>query len=121
MMKKFPIIAGIAFMTILTSCQNNSTVRENTSESSTTGVLQMPERENTVSSSVTNDKGQVLDMVFNNSDNSAVFTFENEIIHLKGDTMASGIRYSNHRYLFEEWQGHMKLSKDGHIIFEYQQ
>jgi len=73
-----------------------------------------------VKDSVTNPKGETLQMLFNNTTSTATFTLKNEVIEMKQDTTASGIQYSNEDYLFTEWQGKMELKKDGKTIFSYQ-
>ena len=73
-----------------------------------------------VKDSVTNPKGETLQMLFNNTTSTATFTLKNEVIEMKQDTTASGIQYSNENYLFTEWQGKMELKKDGKTIFSHQ-
>lgn len=73
-----------------------------------------------VKDSVTNPKGETLQMLFNNTTSIATFTLKNEVIEMKQDTTASGIQYSNENYLFTEWQGKMELKKDGKTIFSHQ-
>ena len=52
---------------------------------------------------------------------TALFVFNGETIELKGDTTASGIRYSNKHYIFTEHQGKMELLKDNKVIFTNQE
>lgn len=74
---------------------------------------------NIVSSSVVNQQGERLDMTFNNTRNTAAFLFKGDLIEMKQDTMASGIKYSNPPYEFTEWHGEIQLKKDGKIIFAH--
>ncbi len=74
---------------------------------------------NIISSSVINEDGDRLDMSFNNIRNTAAFVFKGDLIEMKQDTMASGIRYSNPPYEFTEWHGEIRLKKDGKIIFSH--
>ncbi|WP_163212806.1 MliC family protein [Bacteroides sp. 519] len=71
-----------------------------------------------VSASVTNKQGEKLDMTFNNNNNTAVLKLDGKEINLKADTTASGIKYSNANYVYEEWQGHSVLKKDGKVVFD---
>lgn len=70
-----------------------------------------------VSDSVSNDQKQVLKMRFNNTKGLGTFTLNGESFELKQDTTASGIRYSNETYVFTEWQGDIKLTKNGKTVF----
>lgn len=70
-----------------------------------------------VTTSVTDDNGNTLDMRFDNIAGTATFLFGGDTIYLKQDTMASGIRYSNDNYIFTEHQGEVTLTKDGDIVF----
>ena len=73
---------------------------------------------NEVTASVANKAGKKLDLVFNNNNNTAVVMFNGQEIQLKADTTASGIRYSNADYVYEEWQGHSVLKKKGEVVFD---
>jgi len=72
-----------------------------------------------ISSSVTNANGDRLDMLFNNNLHTATLFYKGETIELKGDTMASGIKYSNPDYQFTEWHGEIELKKDGKPVFSH--
>lgn len=71
-----------------------------------------------VKTSVTNSAGTRMDMEFDNTDNTAKFTLNDETIELKADTMASGIQYSNDEYVYTEHQGKGVLKKNGRVVFE---
>lgn len=71
-----------------------------------------------VNTSVSNKQGKKLDMTFNNNNNTAVLKLDGKQINLKADTTASGIRYSNNDYVYEEWQGHSVLKKGEEVIFD---
>jgi uncharacterized protein YggE len=75
---------------------------------------------NIVTSSVITQNGDRLDMSFNNTRNTATFVFKGDLIEMKQDTTASGIRYSNPRYEFTEWHGEIQLKEDGKVIFSHQ-
>lgn len=75
-----------------------------------------------VSSIVKDTDGKTLEMGFDNSNNTALFIFEGQLIELKADITASGIRYINKDYVFTEHQGKIELLKDdGKVIFSHQQ
>lgn len=57
---------------------------------------------------------------FDNAKSNAVLKFKGEDIQLKQDTMASGIKYSNDKYVYTEHQGKITLTKDGKVIFSHQ-
>lgn len=73
---------------------------------------------NELRNSATNAAGQRLDMDFNNNNNTAVMNYGGETVVLNADTTASGIRYSNADYTYEEWQGHIILKRNGQVIFD---
>lgn len=78
-----------------------------------------PKADEIVMDSLTNKEGKMLKMLFNNTQSTATFTFENETIEMKQDTTASGIQYSNEHFVFTEWQGQVDLKKDGKSIFTH--
>jgi membrane-bound inhibitor of C-type lysozyme len=73
-----------------------------------------------VTTSVTDVYGHTLYMEFNNSQGTAAFTLGDDMILLKQDTMASGVRFSNEHYIYTEHQGEIRLTRDGQVIFEHQ-
>lgn len=70
-----------------------------------------------VSSSVANNKGETLFMKYNNKQGTAVFILGKDTLHLKQDTTASGVHYSNKDWEYEEWHGEITLKKGSKIIF----
>lgn len=77
------------------------------------------DNEDKVTTSVSDKEGKRLDLDFNNNNNTATLKLQNgETINLRADTTASGIRYSNQDYVYEEWQGHSVLKKNGKVIFD---
>lgn len=75
-------------------------------------------KDDIVKNSATDKNGKKLEMTFNNSKDVATLVFNGEVIDLKGDTMASGIKYSNKNYEYVEHQGDIQLKKDGTVVFE---
>ncbi|HHV04090.1 MAG: MliC family protein [Bacteroidales bacterium] len=75
---------------------------------------------NIVKTTLTDTAGNVLQMEFDKTAGTAVLYFMGDTIFLKQDTMASGIRYSNPRYVYIEWQGHVTLIKDSLIVFDHE-
>ena len=72
-----------------------------------------------VTSSITNKAGQTLDMVFNNTTNTAkIYLDGGEQIDLQGQTPASGIWYKNDQYELRGKGEAVKLTKDGEVVFE---
>lgn len=82
------------------------------------GTVVFEKKDDIVKNTLTNKAGDKLDMTFNNTRNTASFVFKGETILLKADTVASGIQFSNDKYLFIEHQGKAQLKKDGKIVFE---
>lgn len=74
---------------------------------------------NLVESIVKDEEGNVLEMKFDNFNNTAVFVFDDKTIELDADVTASGVRYSNKDYVFTEYQGKIELLKDGKVIFSH--
>ena len=104
------MIVGISFF----SCNDKKTE----TIKSETVVEQITIPNEIVRNFITNSAGVRLDMVFNNSQGTTTFTLNGETIHMKQDTMASGVRFHNDNYIFENWQGQTTLTKDGKVIFE---
>ncbi|HOS46847.1 MAG TPA: MliC family protein [Paludibacter sp.] len=73
---------------------------------------------NIVKTRLTDSEGTVLVMEFDKTAGTATFVFKGDTIHLKQDTMASGIRYCNPHYVYLEWQGHCTLCKDSLVVFD---
>lgn len=66
---------------------------------------------------ITDNQGRSLEIAFNNLNGSATLMYEGETIRLSEDTMTSGNRYSNARYIYEDSNGMVKLKKDGQTVF----
>lgn len=72
-----------------------------------------------VTSSLTNKKRQTLNMVFNNTTNTAkIYLDGGEQIELQGQTPASGIWYKNDQYELRGKGEEVQLTKDGKVIFK---
>ncbi|GEM_PF-1601462 len=71
-----------------------------------------------VNASISNREGRKIDMTFNNNNNTATLTYDGQVINLRADTTASGMRYSNNEYVYEEWQGHGVLKRNGTVVFD---
>ena len=89
-----------------------------TPKQETSQSTQIAAADKVVTGSATNKDGQKLNMIFNNTKNTATFIMNGESIELKEDTIASGIKYSNKNYEYREHQGKIELKKDGKIIFK---
>jgi len=71
-----------------------------------------------VKNTVTDDKGNILYLTFDNPKGSVDIVLKGDSITLMQDTTASGIKFTNAQYIYEEWQGKITLKKDGKVIFE---
>lgn len=107
----FSLIAG-AFM--LASCgpkKQQATVEE---------IPEFVSVDNVVKDSIIDSNGNVLHLTFYNVKGVVQAILGADTIVMTQDTTASGIRFSNARYVYEEWQGKVTLSKDGNIIFQHE-
>ena len=112
------VIASLAFF----SCNNKKTSEVEPVNQMQVALDEIKSDPNgIVKSSLTNKDGVTLEMVFDNQLGTATFTLGEELIEMKEDTMASGIKFSNEHYTYEEWQGEAVMKKDGQTIFEYKQ
>jgi membrane-bound inhibitor of C-type lysozyme len=107
-MKRF-LFTALAFSAMLCSCGNNPQRSKSSTGAAADGIVR---------SSATDAHGVTLSMEFDNAQNTAVFVLAGDTILLRGDTTASGIRYSNEAYEFVEWHGEMTLRRDGEVVFE---
>ena len=113
--KFFSIIMAVVALSI-SSCQNGNKDTK-TEEPAAVENAVKSDGVDVVTNSLTDDKGNILDMKFDNAAGTATFVFNKDTIHLKQDTMASGIQYSNEHYKFNEHQGEATLTKDGNVVF----
>ena len=51
-------------------------------------------------------------------DNTATLKIGDETITLNAAPTASGIKYNNDTYTYEEWQGRVVLKKNGEVVFD---
>ncbi|MDR2358757.1 MAG: MliC family protein [Prevotellaceae bacterium] len=115
MKKEILFIATVAGV-FLVSCEgHNSSKQQNSDKLDKTATL----IDNLAQSAVVDSAGSILEMSFDEENNTALFVFNGEIIEMKGDTMASGIKYSNPQYEYTEWHGEMTLKKDGKEVFRH--
>ncbi|MDR3351251.1 MAG: MliC family protein [Prevotellaceae bacterium] len=108
-------VAAIAGAFLVSCWSNNAAKQQNSDKLNNTASL----IDTLVQSAVTDSAGAILEMSFDNESNSALFVFNGEIIEMTGDTVASGIKYSNDHYEFVEWHGEITLKKDGQEVFTY--
>ncbi len=83
------------------------------------GELVFSHKDVIVTSSLTNKEGQTLDMVFNNTTNTAkIYLDGGEQIELQGQTPGSGIWYKNDQYELRGKGEEVELTKDGKVVFK---
>ena len=83
------------------------------------GELIFSRKDVIVTSSLTSKEGQTLDMVFNNTTNTAkIYLDGGDQIELQGQTPGSGIWYKNDQYELRGKGEEVKLTKDGEVVFE---
>lgn len=72
-----------------------------------------------VTSTITNKEGQTLDMVFNNTTNTAkIYLNRGAQIDLDGQKPGSGIWYKNEQYELRGKGEQLELTKNGDVIFK---
>lgn len=57
-------------------------------------------------------------MTYNNNNGTATMKLGTETYTLRADTTASGLRFRNAEYEYEEWKGNVVLKKNGQVIFD---
>ena len=121
-MKKIILAITVLASLTMSSCQQkkNNEAEKTTASTVTTeqNAVSPTIEDEIISSTVTNKEGVKLDMVFNNTKKTATLVFKGETIELKQDTMGSGVKYSNEKYVYSEWQGQTELKREGKTIFK---
>ncbi len=117
------IIIIVIAAALLCSCQSNKTKEKSKSEDNNEKLSQRrivsETQKNIVYTRITNWQGELLEIIFDNAKNEALLMFKGEEIKLKGEKMASGIKYSNNQYIFTQWKDDIELKKDGKTVFKY--
>ncbi|GHV43435.1 hypothetical protein FACS1894180_2500 [Bacteroidia bacterium] len=67
---------------------------------------------------ITNKISENFTIVFDNASNTAELTFDGAKATLKGDTVASGIQFSNATFKYIEHQGEIVLTRNDTVVFE---
>lgn len=115
-MKSAIFISGVIISLLTCSCHKAEKTHEETT--SQTAVPE-PKADEIVRDTVTNKDGVQLAMAFNKPKQTATFVWQGETIDLKQERMASGIKYSNADYVYQEHQGEINLKKNGKTVFSY--
>lgn len=118
MKKVFLVLAMTAGVLLFTSCNqrsNNATVEEVAVDR-----VRVDVPDNIVTDSVTDAQGNKMYLTFNNTRGQVDIRYNGEHAILTQDTTASGIRFRNSQYVYEEWQGKITLKKDGRVVFDNQ-
>ena len=119
-MTKGLVILLVASQLIFSSCQNRKSGNQTEKSSSGTELKKDDstlKNNEIVSSTTTNKDGISLKCTFNNSDGTCILELNGEIIELKQERTASGIKYSNEHFIYTNWHGEPNLFKDGKLIF----
>ncbi|NDW12435.1 hypothetical protein D0T50_05960 [Bacteroides sp. 214] len=98
---------------LLTSCGN-----DNKKE---VGGIASAGQTDLVKTSIEDSKGNKMNIVFDNIKGVATVEFNGTKFQLNRDTTASGVKMMNDKYLYEEWQGHITLKKNGEVVFDNKQ
>lgn len=93
--------------------------KENDIELTKDGKIIFEHKDDIVTGSLKNSKGQTLDMIFNNTANTAKVYFNGgEQIDLIGQQSGSGIWYKNEHYELRGKGDDVQLTKDGKVLYE---
>ncbi len=113
---KFCFTFAIIVTLLLGVCCQNKQNRcsENGIQQNQTDVL--PEK---IKKSFTNKEGRQLNIIFNNSKNTATVCFQGKQIELTRKITASGICYQNNHYQLQGKGNNISLKRDGHVLFEH--
>ncbi len=57
-------------------------------------------------------------MTYNNNNGTATMKLNGQTFTLQADTTASGLRFRNNEYEYEEWKGNVVLKKNGQVVFD---
>ena len=114
MKKVFFVFTMMAGVLVFTSC--NQKTKEAVVEEVTVATTNA--EAGIVKNSVTDESGNTLYLTFNNPKGLVDIVLKGDTITLMQDTTASGIKFTNANYVYEEWQGKVTLKKDGSIVFE---
>ncbi|GGW49694.1 MliC family protein [Arenibacter certesii] len=83
------------------------------------GEVVFSHNDDLINTSLKNNKGETLDMTFNNTANTVkVYLNGGEQIELKGEKAASGIWYKNDQYELRGKGDDLELTKDGVTVFK---
>lgn len=107
---------NLIFILVITclfyACNDTSSKKEIGQE------LKFPTHE-IIDTTLVNNYGVSLNLVFNNTKETLIITLNNETSELKRDKTGSGSQYSNSSFIYNNWQGITTLKKDGQLIFEH--
>jgi membrane-bound inhibitor of C-type lysozyme len=112
-MNKKALLIAISIGLALNSCNKKIKKEAITNETSVT----TDEIEDIVTSISTDKAGKKLDMIFNNTKNTATISFNGDTIVLLGQNPASGIWYKNEIYELRGQGEQVELTKNGVSIF----
>ncbi|MDR0970323.1 MAG: MliC family protein [Lentimicrobiaceae bacterium] len=116
MKKVFLLIFALLLASVLLSCENSKKKKEQKQESL---IEEVTENEDVVKTSMTDQNGVTLEMVFDNLNNTALLMFEGDTIRLVSQKPASGIWYSNDTYELRGKGDNVELFKNGDLVFQH--
>lgn len=113
---KFLSIILATLCLIASSCQNDYSKKKNNGLSVVNTAIEKHSYIFTIDS-LNDDKGNTLDLKFDNSLAVVTLIFKMDTITLNQDTVASGRKYSNESYVLSQHLGETTLTKNGNILF----
>lgn len=116
-MKKTILTMTMLAALFLTSCKDNA--NKDNAENTTTETVENT-KDDIVTSTSTNQDGDMLDMTFNNTKGTATVNFNGETIELNQEKAGSGIWYKNNTYELRGKGNDIQLTKDGNVVFKHE-
>lgn len=111
-------ILTIIMLTALTLTSCNQTSKETKDLKTTESGSDKKNTDDILTSVITNKAGEKLELIFNNTKETASFTYNGETIELLGQKPASGIWYKNEMYDLSGKGNEIELTKNGKTIFK---
>lgn len=98
----------------LTSC--NESQKQESTETTTENIKKT--KDEIITRTITNEKGNKLKMSFNNTKDVVILYYNGDTIELVGQKPASGMWYKNDKYEFRGKGENVVLTKNGKTLFK---
>jgi membrane-bound inhibitor of C-type lysozyme len=111
-------ILSIIMLSALTLTSCNQTPKGNKDVKTSESESLKKNTDDIVTSVITNKTGEKLELIFNNTKETATIMYNGETIELTGQKPASGIWYKNEMYELRGKGNEIELTKNGKTIFK---